>query len=186
MGNTVKIFSVMLIIVALIIAVVLLMPEFEKKFIYKLDYADKVEETAKKYDIDKYLIFAVIKTESNFNENATSNVGARGLMQIMPDAFDWVKSKLKDERGTTFDDMYIAEYNIEYCTYLLNYLLEKYGKENLAVAAYHAGMTSVDNWLADDSIAKDGGISEFPSKTTNHYVDKVLNAYHSYKNLYDK
>ena len=175
-----------LIIIVIALLVLLLTPKYEKEIVYKTEYKDIVEKYAKEYNVDKYLIYAVIKTESNFEEKATSNVGARGLMQIMPDAYNWVKYRLKDEREITYDDMYKAEYNIEYCSYMLKFLLDRYSDKSLAIAAYHGGMTQVDKWVSDGKIKNNGkSVKEFPSKTTDHYVKKVTKAYESYKNLYD-
>lgn len=186
MRKTVKIILFVVIIAVLSTLALIFIPHFEKKNIYKIEYKEIVEANAQKYDMDKYFIYAVIRTESNFDEKAVSKVGARGLMQIMPDAFNWVKSKMGDKRNITYDDMFTPEYNIEYCTFMYKYLLDKYkGDKKLAVAAYHSGMTSVDNWLKDKNISKDGKtIDEFPSKAANHYVNKVMKAFESYKNLY--
>lgn len=180
---------VLVIVILIIVAVILyfVLPKAEKEIFYKTEYSEFVEKYSEKYNIDKYLIFAVIRTESNFDKKATSDVGARGLMQIMPDAFDWVKFRLKDERETVFDDMYDPELNIEYCSYLLSYLIERFESEETAIAAYHAGIAQVDDWLQNKDISSDGkNIDNNPSKATAHYVDKVMSAYKSYKNLYDK
>ncbi len=179
------IISVLIIIIVVLLGL-LIIPKYEREFVYKTEYKEIVEKYAKEYKIDKYLIYAVMKTESNFDEKATSNVGARGLMQIMPDAYDWVKYRLKDKREITYDDMYKAEYNIEYCSYMLKFLLDKYSDKSLAIAAYHGGMTQVDKWISDGKIKNNGkSVKVFPSKTTGHYVKKVTKAYESYKNLYD-
>jgi len=177
-------FALFLIIVSLIIV---LIPKIEKEYVYKIEYSEFVEKYAEETGLDKYFVYAVIKTESNFNEKATSNVGARGLMQIMPDAFDFIKFKKNDEREITFDNIYNPELNIEYGCYLLSYLKNKFNSEELAIAAYHAGATAVDNWLRDESVSDDGiNIEKYPSDVTNHYVKKVINAWESYKNLYNK
>lgn len=181
--NKAIILAFFLIIVALVI---FFLPNIEQEYVYKIEYSEIVDKFSEETGLDKYFIYAVIKTESDFDEKATSNVGARGLMQIMPDAFDWVKYKKNDTREITFDNMYDAEYNIEYGGYLLLYLKDKYNSEKLAIAAYHGGATAVDKWLQDKSISKDGvTIDEFPSDATNHYVNKVLKAWESYKNLYE-
>jgi len=170
----------------ILVLLIKLLPKLERRYFYKIEFSETVEKFADETGLDKYFIYAVIRTESNFNEKATSDVGARGLMQIMPDAFDWVKFKKNDKREITYDDMFNPEYNIEYGAYLMMYLRNKYNSEKLAVAAYHAGMTTVDNWLADENVSPDGvTIDEIPSKATNHYVNKVLKAWESYKNLYE-
>jgi len=157
-----------------------------RKYIYPVKYEEYVDKYAEEYNIDKFFIYAIIKTESNFIEDATSGAGARGLMQLMEDAFDWVKYRMADERDISFDKMYQAEYNIQYGTYLIMLLYEEYGDERTALAAYHAGRTTVNSWLKDERYSKDGKILlVIPSNTTEHYVDKVMKAYSSYNNLYN-
>ncbi|MBR4223753.1 MAG: lytic transglycosylase domain-containing protein [Oscillospiraceae bacterium] len=136
--------------------------------------------------MDKYFIMAVIKTESDFDPKAQSEVGARGLMQLMGDAFDWVALRMDDDRYT-YDDMYDPEHNIEYGTYLLKLLYEEYGDERTALAAYHTGRGRVNSWLADERFSKDGKtLDSIPSSATAHYVDKVMGAYFVYRFIYDK
>ncbi len=156
-----------------------------KKYIYPIEYGGFVEKAAYETGIDKYLIYAVIKTESNFDPNAESDVGARGLMQLMEDAFEWVKFRMEDERKINYSDMYIAEYNIEYGSYLLMLLYDEYEDEETALAAYHSGRGSVNNWLKDKSYSTDGKtLDKIPSDVTAHYVNKVMKAYEGYTNLY--
>ncbi len=156
-----------------------------KKYIYRIEYGSYVEKAAYETGLDKYLIYAVIKTESNFNPDATSDVGARGLMQLMEDAFDWVKFRMDDERDIDYNDMYNPQYNVEYGSYLIKLLYEEYGDVETAVAAYHSGRGSVNEWLKDKSNSPDGKtLDKIPSDTTAHYVSKVMKAYEAYTNLY--
>lgn len=157
-----------------------------KEYVYPVKYSEFVESAASETGIDKYLIYAVIKTESNFNEKAESEAGARGLMQLMEDAFDWVKFRMGDMRDVSYDDMYEPMYNIEYGSYLIKLLYEEYGDERTALAAYHSGRGSVNGWLEDKKYSKDGAtLDVIPSKTTEHYVNKVMTAYEGYTNLYN-
>ncbi len=158
-----------------------------KKYIYPIEYGRYVEKAAYETDIDKYLVYAVIKTESNFDPNATSDVGARGLMQLMEDAFEWVKFRMDDERDISYDDMYTPEYNVEYGSYLIMLLYEEYDDVETAVAAYHSGRGSVNEWLKDKANSSDGKtLDNIPSETTAHYVNKVMKAYEAYINLYEQ
>ena len=52
---------------------------------YPIKYSEIVEECADEYGVPSEIIYAVIRTESSFNENAVSHVGAKGLMQIIDD-----------------------------------------------------------------------------------------------------
>lgn len=148
-------------------------------------YSEFVSKYASEYGVDEDLIYAIIKTESGFDCNAVSNVGARGLMQIMEETFDWIKYRL-DDSETEYDDMFDPEMNIMYGAYLIDYLLEKFVDKDTAIAAYHSGAGCVTAWLEDKENSSDGKrLDNIPSKTANHYVNKINNALNNYKELYN-
>ncbi len=156
-----------------------------KKASHPLEYTEYVEKYAKEYEFDPYLLYAVIKTESGFECEAVSGVGARGLMQIMEETFDWIQYRLGEEDLTVYDDMFDPETNIRYGAYLMDYLLEKFDSVPTAAAAYHSGAGCVGEWLADRSLSSDGKtLDKIPSSAADHYVDKILNAYEAYRELY--
>ena len=64
-----------------------------QKSIHPLGYSEIVEREAQNYHIDPLLVYSVIKAESNFDADAVSNAGAMGLMQIMPETYEWLASK---------------------------------------------------------------------------------------------
>ncbi len=176
-----------IVLLGLIIWAVCNMEGLSRKYVYPIGYSDMVETASMETGIDKYLIYAVIRTESNFNAEAESEVGARGLMQLMEDAFEWVKFRMEDDRSVTYDDMYDPGYNIEYGSFLLKLLYEEYGDERTALAAYHSGRGSVNGWLEDKNYSSDGKtLDKIPSDTTEHYVKKVMTAYEGYTNLYNR
>lgn len=152
-------------------------------FTYPTKYEEYVLKYSKEYDIDPRYIFAIINTESHFDPNATSEVGARGLMQIMEDAYDWIKFRMDDKREHTYDDMYEPELNIQYGTYMLKYLYDKFDNSyELAAAAYHGGMNAVDSWISDGTINPEKfRLEDVPSDVTANYIYKVMNAYNKYK-----
>lgn len=161
------------------------LPDISRSYVYPENYGSIVEKYSRKYGVDKYLVYAVIKTESNFDPEARSDVGARGLMQLMEDTYEWVGYRMEDERELTYDNMYDPEYNIEYGTYLLMLLSEEYGDNETALAAYHTGRGNVNKWLADEALSSDGQtLDVIPSSATEHYVQKVMRAYEAYNNLY--
>lgn len=148
-------------------------------------YSQYIEIYAEQNDIDKYLVYAVIKTESGFDPEAVSNVGARGLMQIMEETFDWIKYKLGDDE-TQYSDMFDPKDNIRYGCYLLGYLYDEFGNIDATMAAYHAGRGKVNEWLADPRYSSDGiHLDNIPISDTAHYVDKINKAMDIYIELYD-
>lgn len=152
---------------------------------HPMDYKGYVEKYSKEYNVDKYLVYAVIKTESGFKADALSSVGARGLMQIMEDTFDWIKFRMGDTE-TAYFDMYNPEVNIKYGCWFLGYLTEEFGNVEAVAAAYHAGRGKVNEWLAEKKYSKDGvHLDEIPSSDTAHYVSKITKAKDIYVKLYD-
>lgn len=152
---------------------------------HPLKYQTYVEKYAAQNDIDKYLVYAVIKTESGFKTDAVSNVGARGLMQIMEETFDWIKYK-RDDGDAVYFDMYNVQKNIDYGCWLLGYLYEEFGTIEATAAAYHAGRGTVNQWLSDARYSPDGvHLEVIPTPDTAHYVNKIKNALQTYKKLYD-
>lgn len=151
--------------------------------VYPEEYKEYVEKYSKEYDIDKALIYAIIKTESNFNQSAQSNVGAIGLMQLMPETFDWLQNRKTGEVTMDTDALLDPETNIQYGCEFLSFLLDRYESEESAVAAYNAGFGAVDQWLQNEAYSSDGiHLDSIPYPETASYVVKVENA----KSVYEK
>src|SRR4249919_1100963 len=114
-----------------------------------LHHEDIIRQQAREKDVDAALSAAVIYSESKFSDR-TSSAGARGLMQITPEAANEIE---RHSGGTTFKlkDLSDPEINIRYGTYLLRELLDRYdGDVVAALAAYNAGPGNVDKWGGSD------------------------------------
>jgi soluble lytic murein transglycosylase len=159
--------------------------EYFMKKAYPLTYSDIVSKEAAANHLDPAFVYSVIKTESNFNADALSHAGAVGLMQITPDTFEWLQTKLKSDTDYTTDDLFRPEINIRYGCKFLSLLLEKYNKKETALCAYNAGIGTVNSWLKDTSISQNGDtIDRIPYQETRNYVESVLNNYQNYSKLY--
>ena len=150
-----------------------------------LRHDDIIRQQAEDKNLDASLIAGVIYVESRFRD-ATSHVGAKGLMQIMPSTADYIAQK---SGGTEFvqGDLSTPQINISYGSWYLRYLLDHYhGNEILALAAYNAGEGKVDEWWRE---AADRGerfrvADHIPFPETRAYVGKVLEARRSYRRNY--
>lgn len=156
--------------------------------IYPDTYSVYVDKYSSKYGVDRNFVFSVIKCESSFDPDAVSHVDARGLMQLTPETFDWVKSKLNDKNdGTlTADDLYDPETNIKYGVYLLSLHLDEFGDVRTVLAAYHAGRGNVNKWLKNKDYSENGKtIDTTPFKETNAYIDRVQSVMDKYEFLHN-
>lgn len=154
--------------------------------LYPIEYQSNVEYWAKENSIDPYLVYAIIRTESGFNPDAESNVGARGLMQMTDETFVWIKGKIAPNEDLTFDDLYDPDVNIRFCSYYFALCLARYNNDiSTAAAAYHSGWGTVDNLLEDAENTSDGKVlTQFSYTNMNHYVKKINSSYAKYKSLY--
>ena len=121
-------------------------PAFIDRIEYPLDYGNLVRAHAAHNRLDAALVAAVIYEESRFRPHARSRVGAMGLMQLQPATAETIARRTG---GTAFrvSDLYDPDVNIRYGSWYLRQLIDKYGSERLALAAYNAGETLVDSWL---------------------------------------
>ena len=148
------------------------------KKVYPLKHTEYVEKYSKEYNIDSYMIYAIIKAESNFNDKAKSKSNAIGLMQIMEPTAKEIADKI--DLNISEEQLYSPELNIQIGIEYFAGLLEKYNNNyKIAIIAYNAGIGNVDKWI------KEGTIKEnVPFKETNNYVRKILRNYEIYKGLY--
>jgi len=159
------------------------------KIIYPKTYSEIVTTYAEKYGVDSNLIFAVIKAESNFEEEAVSSKSAIGLMQIVENtALDVArKNNIEIKPENIKEELLNVDNNINIGTKYLETLLKKYNNLEVALAAYNAGIGTVDNWINKGIIKADGSdIEKIPYKETNNYVRKILRDYKIYKKIYEE
>jgi len=131
---------------------------------YPLRYEAIVRGHAENYQLNPALLAAVIYTESKFDADARSDAGAIGLMQLLPETAKGIAVRTGGARFVV-SDLANPEINVRYGAWYLRHLLDKYGDERTALAAYHAGQANVDRWRAQ------GVGIQFAQ--TRFYVDKV-------------
>lgn len=174
-------------IIFIIIVFLVIYKDRIQKIMYPKTYHEIVSTYAKKYEVEENLVFAVIKAESNFKQEAISHKDAIGLMQIMEETAKDVANKYEIEIDPkkVKEEIANVENNINIGTKYLSILLERYGNKEVALAVYNAGIGTVDNWIEKKIIRSDGSnIENIPYKETNNYVRKILRNYKIYEELY--
>lgn len=167
-------FAVLLLIILAIIGYNAIM-----KYLYPQKYSDYVEQYSTEFKVDKNLVYAVIKCESNFKSDAVSSANANGLMQLTERTFVWAQ-QLCDGQVNEKLDIYDPQTNIKYGTFLLSYYDKLYnGNVNMILSAYNAGVGMVEQWDDGDFTLEDIKYSE-----TRTYVKKIQDVKKIYENLY--
>jgi len=130
-------------------------------FANAVPFGDIIHAKAQKYDVDPALVAAVVETESRFRTNARSQVGARGLMQLMPKTGRWLGAR----------NLYNADQNVDAGAKYLRYLNQRFdGNLTKTIAAYNAG---------EGNVRRYNGVPPF--RETRSYVKKVMSRYEKRK-----
>ena len=131
------------------------------RLFYPLSHEEQIVDSATRHGVDPYLVAAVIETESGWDEDARSDRGAEGLMQLMPGT----------ARDMNVRNPFDAKQNIFGGTRYLRTMLNNFnGDIELSLAAYNAG---------PNRVAPIGAIPNIPE--TKAYVTKVLHHYKAYR-----
>lgn len=125
-------------------------PEFVQRVHYPLHYDAIIRGHAHNYLLDPALLAAVIYQESKFDPHVRSSSGAIGLMQLLPTTAKGIAIHTGGSKFRT-SDLDNPEINIRYGSWYLRHLIDKYGDEETALAAYNAGQANVDKWRASGS-----------------------------------
>ena len=170
--------------ILIFMGIVLTFPKWITVF-YPLPHREIVFAMADEYHVDPYLVFAIIRAESKYQDAAKSRVGARGLMQIMPETGQWIADQMKIKDFKT-DDLHDPEINIRFGCWYLNYLQTEFKNSTpLTVAAYNAGGGKVEQWLQDGQWDGDPRhMEKIPFPETQLYVKNVLHNYEAYQAIY--
>lgn len=155
------------------------------KWMYPIKYQKEILEASSRYQVDPYLILAVIRSESGFETDRVSRKGAIGLMQVMPDTAEWIA----EQAGLgPADEKYLYDpvTNINMGTWYLSFLEKRYeGDVVKVIAAYNAGPGKVSSWLMREQWdGKRETIEDIPFGETRQYVQRVLYYHDRYRSIY--
>lgn len=172
--------------ILIFIVLILTFPKWISVF-YPEPHKEIVYAQARENGIDPLLVFAIIRAESKYENAAESPVGAKGLMQIMPETAEWI-ARQRGNNDLDPNQLHDPFVNISMgCWYLANLSKEFNGQVPLVVASYNAGRGRVREWIA--SGVWDGNpdhIESIPYQETRNYVRSVLANYQAYIFIYSR
>lgn len=159
-------------------------PQWWGRLFYPLRYKREIAASSSKYDLDPYLVSAIIYEESKFDPTCESSAGAVGLMQIMPYTGKFAANSLriKDYSAESLVD---AKTNINIGCWYLSHLADEYKSLPLALAAYNGGRSNTDRWLKEkDGLSEKQFIDSIPFPETRDFVRDVYQTKRDYEKVY--
>ncbi len=156
------------------------------RLVYPQNFYKQVQNYAEKYGNNPALIMGLIRTESTFNSEAQSPVGAIGLMQLMPATAHEIGTKHGIKLNTSY--LFNPELNIKLGNIYYSTIKEMLDKRDIsAIAAYNGGIGSVTKWKStlkyNDT---DEFVEQIPYEETKNYVERVLKSYWNYTRIYQR
>ncbi len=155
--------------------------------LFPLYFVDLIEPMAQQNELDPYLILALIKQESAFQPDARSYVGARGLMQLMPETAEEWRKRLRLP-PIEEEDLYDPEINLRLGIPYFAHLVNRFGgSTEKALAAYNGGPTNVRRWergLIDNR--PETFIESIGYPETRTFVLTIMNNYYRYRYLWSR
>jgi soluble lytic murein transglycosylase len=149
---------------------------------FPLAYQDTVKKYAQQYNIPSEFVYAIIRQESGFREDATSSAGALGLMQVMPRTATVVAKAGK----ITYSDqkqLFVSQKNINIGIAYLQQLAKRFSNHPVLIAAaYNAGPSQVVYWIKNHPPKEiDVWIETLPWAETRNYLKNVMAFYIVYQ-----
>jgi len=151
---------------------------------YPAPYRDSLREHVNEFGLDEAWVYGLMRQESRFVTRAKSNVGAAGLMQVMPATARWIAKKLHmvDYRK---DLIHQLDVNLKLGTFYMKNVLDSLDESPvLASAAYNAGPGRARHWRADRALEGAIYAETIPFDETRDYVKKVMSNTVFYSKLF--
>jgi len=162
------------------------LPRDVQTILYPTPYDSEIKvalNSLKDINIDKNLVYSIIRSESSYIPTAKSRAGARGLMQLLPSTVRLISSESLKKR---YYSLYNPLFNIILGTKFLNNCIKEYGFLN-ALASYNGGIRIINTIEKKFSPKNNLELMEIiPYTETREYVKKVISDYYRYQYLYNE
>ena len=150
-------------------------------------FEERVRFFSRKYSLDEFLVYSLIREESHFDKEAVSVSDARGLMQLLPStALETApKAGLSNFQAS---QLFSPDINLELGCYYLSWLLEIFeGDFAISLAGYNGGPTSAKTWHEkNETLDADEFIEEIPFEQSRNYAKKIIRSYVAYEAIYGR
>jgi soluble lytic murein transglycosylase len=159
-------------------------PDWYQRLYHPLSQVDLIGRESRAAGLDPYVVAALINVESGFREDVTSKAGAVGLMQVRPSTAHAVAAEAGLPERVTAETLRRPGTNVRVGVRYLAFLKRHYGRLDVALAAYNAGMSNVEQWY-EASRANGSSFSDaigFPA--TRYYVQEIESQAVTYRRLY--
>ncbi len=164
-----------------------LLPNKVQKLLYPMAYDHLIQRHAADRHVDPYLLLAIIREESRFNQFAKSGASARGLMQFIPSTAKSIAGQIEGLEDFSVTQLYEPQTAISLGAKYVQNLMETFdGRSILTIAAYNAGEGAVNRWRSFSGTENPVHfVWDVTYSETKFYCQKVLRAYHHYKRVYE-
>ena len=144
---------------------------------HPIEFAEYVTKYAEEYGVPEYILYAVIKVESDFESNRLSEAGEIGLMQISPELYELICREILAEDPLDAGILYDPETNLRIGAAYLSYLYQRYGVWDAVFAAYHARLAPTSLWetIPEEILSQ---------SETQSYVKRMNKSVRIYSELY--
>ena len=157
------------------------------RFSFPKGFEERVRLFSRKYALDEFLVYSLIREESHFDKEAVSVSDARGLMQLLPStALEAApKAGLSNFQAS---QLFSPDINLDLGCYYLSWLLSIFeGNFAVSLAGYNGGPTSAKTWYEKNgSLDIDEFVEEIPFEQSRNYVKKILRSYAAYEAVYGR
>ncbi len=162
-------------------------PLFIQRYLYPLAFWSDVNKEAEKNGLDPFLVLAVMRQESLYQQDVVSLADARGLMQIIPPTGEEIARQL-EVADFTPEALFDPEKNIAFGAWYLKTLMKRSNGDLVRVlSSYNAGESRSDDWWDRfKHLDVDERIESITFRETRGYVKKVLKNLENYKRLYER
>ncbi|MCX8066776.1 MAG: tetratricopeptide repeat protein, partial [Anaerolineae bacterium] len=159
-------------------------PPFLARLAYPTYYEDLIVENAEAEGLPPLLMFALVRQESLFESLATSSAAARGLMQVIPPTGAEIAAQLGWPPNYQTSDLYRPVVSVRFGTWYLARQRDRFGRLDVALAAYNGGPGNARRWLDAAGDDPDLFLELISFGETRLYLQRIREHYAVYAALY--